>query len=110
MFAAILVVFVGLFVRILLLKRLVPDYSLGYFTFNIVAKNLLVILVCYALSAFVKGYFDDNFINLVLTSFVSFMMTLLIIYGFGIGKQERAFINAKILAFYHRFLFVNKKI
>ncbi|WP_455633033.1 MATE family efflux transporter, partial [Parabacteroides sp.] len=109
MFASILVVFVGLFARILLLKRLVPDYSLGYFTLNIIAKNLLVILVCYALSAFVKGYFDDNFMNLVLTSFVSFVMTLLIIYGLGIGKQERAFINAKILALYHRFLFVNKK-
>ena len=103
MFAAILVVFVGLFARILLLKRLVPDYSLEYFTFNIVAKNLLIILVCYILSAYVKGYFDDNFMNLVLTSFVSFVMTLLIIYGLGIGQQERAFINAKILAFYHRF-------
>ena len=103
MFASILVVFVGLFVRFLLLKRLVPDYSLIYFTLNIVAKNLLIILGCYAFSAFAKGYFDDNFMNLVLTSFVSFMMTLLIIYGFGIRKQERAFINAKILAFYHRF-------
>ena len=103
MFASILVVFVGLFARVLLLRRLIPDYSIVYFTFNIVVKNLLIILVCYVLSDFVKGYFEDNFINLFLTSFISFVMTLLIIYGFGVQKQERMLFNAKIGALYRRF-------
>lgn len=99
MFPSILVTFVGLFVRIILLKRLIPQYSLRYFTFNIILKNMLLMAICYFIAQFIRNLFSDNFITFVITSLIAITISFAIIYMFGLTKNERILVNDKIRSF-----------
>lgn len=97
MVSSIVVVFIGLFARLLLLKQLVKLYSLRYFVINIVLKNILIIGGCAVLATFVHKYFlEINFVSFVLTTFITFVITVMGIYIFGINSKEKVFVNSKI--------------
>ena len=91
MYPTILVMLVGLFARFILLKRLNPVYKLRYFAINIVCKNLLIGLFCFLISVWIREYFQHNFICFLLTSFIAFTISSLVIYltGFSIKEREK---------------------
>jgi len=98
MIASIIVVVVGLFARLLLLKQLVQSYSLKYFVIQVVLRNVLIVTGCGIFAFFIHGYFDKiNFINFIETSFIAFILTLGGVYIFGITSKEKAIINNRII-------------
>ncbi|WP_444354666.1 lipopolysaccharide biosynthesis protein [Phocaeicola coprophilus] len=98
MIASIIVVTVGLFARLLLLKQLVKSYSLKYFVIHIVLKSTLIVTGCAILAFSIHGYFDKiNFINFIGTSFIAFLLTVSGIYIGGITSEEKAIINNRII-------------
>lgn len=95
MFATLFVTLVGLIARMVLLKRLVGEYSIRFFILNILLKNMCLIIFCFALSLFVKQLFPENFIYFVMTSLLSITITCTLIYILGITSKERNFVNNK---------------
>lgn len=95
MYPTIFVVFIGLFVRFIILRKLVPSYKFKYFTFAIVCKNIILGTICYIASEVIHSLFNTNFLSLIITSFISCIITSLIIYLFGISHNERNSINRK---------------
>lgn len=97
MIASIIVVTIGLFARLLLLKQLIKSYSIKYFTIHIIVKNILIVAGCIAVATYIHGYWIKiNFISFIITSFIAFIITLGGIYIFGITSKEKAIINNKI--------------
>lgn len=97
MIASIIVVTIGLFARLLLLKQLIKSYSIKYFTIHIIVKNILIVAGCIAVATYIHGYWIKiNFVSFIITSFIAFIITLGGIYIFGITSKEKAFINNKI--------------
>lgn len=97
MIPTIFIVTVGLFARLILLKRLLKSYSIKYFALHIVIKNILITTVCILLILFIRNYFEErNFINFMLTSLIAFIITLMGIYFLGITSKEKNIINNKI--------------
>lgn len=95
MYPTVLVVFIGLFVRFLILKHLIPLYGLRYFSFCVVGKNLLIGIACVAISMYFKNCFDTSFVSFLLTSFISCAIVVLLVYVFGITGREREIANRK---------------
>lgn len=97
MYPTILVTFIGLFVRFIILKKLVPVYKLRYFSFIIIGKNILIGAICYFASEIVREIFSISFLSFIMTSIISCIITFIIVYLFGISNNERIFINRKLL-------------
>ena len=104
MFATLFVTLVGLIARIILLKRLVKEYSVRFFVLNILLKNMCLIIFCFALSLLIKQIFPDNFICFVMTSLLSIIITSTLIYALGITSKERTFVNDKAKFLMNRLL------
>lgn len=99
MIPTIIVITIGLFARFILLKKLIKSYSLKYFTLYIVIKNILIASGCILLAFFIHGYFTNkDFVSFILSSFITFLITLTGIYFFGMSAKEKKFINEKIKA------------
>ena len=99
MYPTILVTFVGLFARFLILKRMIPAYEF-YSFIKIVGRNLLIGIICFFVSDFIRGYYHLNFINFILTSLFAFLLSSFVIYPVGLSKSERmklvTFVRSKI--------------
>lgn len=96
MYPTVLVAFISLFARFIILRQFVPEYKLGYFTFLIVGKNILLGSLCYVLAFFMHSFFPVNFITLLLTSAIACIIVVFVVYTFGITTNERKVINNKI--------------
>lgn len=95
MYPTILVTFIGLFVRFVVLKRLVPNYNLRYFTFSIVIKNIIIGTCCFVISYYIHNLFRINFGTFLLTSCIACLIVMTTIYTFGLTPTERKKINQK---------------
>ena len=97
MYPTIFVTVVGLFARFLILKKMILAYQFYFFIIGIVGKNLLIGIICFFVSDFVKGYYQHNFI---LTSLFAFVLSSIVIYLVGLSKKERiklvSFVRNKI--------------
>ena len=96
MFPTVFVVFVGLFTRFIVLKRLVPVYKLRDFAFSIVGKNILLGTFCFIAAYYVHKVLPVNLGTFILTSAIACVIVVLIVYVFGITQNERIKINNKI--------------
>lgn len=96
MVPSILITIIGLFARIILLKRLIKAYSIKHFTIHIVIKSIVIISFCYLLSYVIQNQFSTNILSFILTSLTSIIITLLGIYTLGLTSTEKYIINSKI--------------
>ena len=103
MYPTIIITFIGLFVRFVLLKRLVPIYKMRYFTFNIVCKNLLIGSVCFFLAQWIRNFFSINIVSFILTSLIAFCNSAIVIYIIGLSANERHKWNHKLLSYIRHF-------
>ena len=104
MIPTITVVTIGLFARFLLLKKLVESYSIKYFIVHIFIRNILIAIGCILASFFINNFFSDkSFISFILTSFITFLITCIGIYIFGVSSKEKIIINQ----YFGKFLPIN---
>lgn len=109
MFATLFVTFVGLIARFILLKQQVKKYSISYFIFNILIKNLILIIISFSIALVIKNHLPQNFIFFIITSLITVILTVSIIYILGITKRERALLNSKLLTTVNKFINKNHK-
>lgn len=83
MLPTVCVTLVGLFARFIILKRLVPEYKIGYFTFTIVFKNIMLGTICFLLAYYIRNAFNSNFWTFVLTSVIACLIVAIVVYSCG---------------------------
>ena len=86
-----------LIMRIFVLHRYIPEYSIRDYLYNTILKGVLIFAVALSLSVFIRGFFPDTFLTVVVTSLISFVIILSLIYVCGLNINEREFINNKII-------------
>lgn len=97
MIPTVIVTLIGLLVRIILLKQLVHTYSISYFITHIMIKNLLIASICFLFSYLIhKSFISNNIFTFLLTTLISFFITLFTLYILGLTRQEQVFIKNKI--------------
>lgn len=96
MLPTVCVTLVGLFARFIILKRLVPEYKFGYFTFTIVFKNIMLGAICFLLAYYIRNAFNSNFWTFVLTSVIACLIVATVVYFCGMTSFERKKINSNL--------------
>lgn len=96
MFGTLFVTIIGLVARFMLLKKQIKKYSIRYFVFNVILKNLMLIIICFTISIVIKNHLPDNFVCFIITSLLAVTITVSLIYLMAITSDERCFINEKI--------------
>lgn len=100
MYPTIFVTFVGLFVRFFILQKMISAYQLHSFVIKIVGRNLLIGIICFFISNFIREYYPQNFISFLITSLLAFILSSFVIHLIGLSKAERnklvTFIKNKI--------------
>lgn len=89
--------FLSLVFRIYLIKHYIPSYSISKYLVNIVVRSLIVVSLAFSVSYYISSLFDENFINVMLTSSISVVVLMLFIFIFGLEGNERDIINEKII-------------
>lgn len=97
MIPSVIVTIIGLFTRFILLKQLIKSYNLTYFIIHIALNCFTIAIVCFLLSYYIYTFFTIDFLNFIITSFITFIITTLGIYALGITSKERKFFNDKII-------------
>ena len=96
MYPTILITLIALFARFIILKKMIPAYSLKFFSFSIVLRNVLIAFASFIVSQYVRDCFDTSFLNFFVTAIVSFVITVILIYIFGLNSNERNILNSKL--------------
>lgn len=96
MYPTILITLIALFARFIILKKMIPAYSLKFFSFSIVFRNVLIAFASFIVSQYVRDCFDTSFLNFFITAIVSFVITVILIYIFGLNSNERNILNSKL--------------
>lgn len=98
MLPTILTNFISIFFRFYLIKRYIPSYSWKDYIVSVLARCLVIFIVCVTLSFLIKQNFTNTFPNLLLTSFISLLISCVIIYIVGLAKAERELVNNMLLS------------
>ena len=83
---------IGLFYRFIILKRHIPSYSWKYFTKEIVLKCSVLMSFSFAVSYFINFFLNDNVYGLIISSITSIIISVGIIYFFGLSIYEKTMI------------------
>lgn len=81
--------------RILYLNKCF-DFNLRIFMSKLLLPMLLVLVLAVSINALLFLYETENFIIVAIQCCISVILTALIIYGVGLNKIERSYINNKI--------------
>ncbi len=100
MYPTILVSFIGLLARFVLLKRLIPQYSMKKFSLS-VFRNTFIAAISFFFSVYIHSFFPENFISFLITTFLSFCIVIVLVYTSGLTIQERSFVVNKIIKIIH---------
>ena len=100
MYPTVIVTLVSIFVRFIILKRMVSGYSLRRFLFVIVGKNILLSVVCLLLAYYVRSLFDESFLSFVITSLFSCLIVIAVVGSFGMSSNERHKVADKVVAYF----------
>lgn len=92
---------IGYFVRLFILKRLMP-FPVWQYTKEVFIVNIIVAVISLLLPAYLHVELDDSIINSIVTMFVAAVWTGAIIYFIGLNKDERAFLVHAINRILHK--------
>lgn len=104
MYPTIAVMFADLFVRFLILKKLIPAYSLKYFFFAVAGRNFLLFTIGLILSLLICKDLEQNLLSFLLSSAITCTLLCVIIYLFGLTTKEKLILNQKAMTKAQTFL------
>lgn len=81
--------FATLVMRIILLHKMIPEYSLKDYLYRIVLRCLIVLGIGFTCSICIRGLFGENIFAVITSSGLSFIMVCIIIYTIGLTTNER---------------------
>ena len=98
MWPTVIMAMVALLIRVWLLKRQVPAYSLRYFTFSVFGKNMLLATVAIALSVWIRARMGHDFLSFAGSSVLACAIVCAIFYALGLTRRERTKNKKKIMS------------
>lgn len=96
LFPSIITNAIGVCFRIIVLKKIIPQYDLKFFFINIVLKSSCLFSIAVIISFMFCWELERNFINLLFSSLFSILVLIILIYSLGITKKERFMLNSLI--------------
>lgn len=102
MVVRIVVYLVMLAIRLVYARSIIPAFSVSDWLKQVLGRSLLVLVIACILTQCVAHYLCvGDFLHIVIVSLVSVVMVLLLAFGIGLNRSERAacvqFVNNKIL-------------
>lgn len=105
MLPSLFTTFATVIMRICLLKRLMPKYySISYYLTNTVLRCFVIFGVVAIPSWYLRSLFSESFSNFIITSVISVLIIVIVIYLLGLTSHEKDMVKNKVI------LFINKKI
>ena len=89
----------AVFFRFYLLKRIIPSYDFRYYVFQVFLKSVLLFFICYILCDKLHDCFNNSFLNMIVTVFMSLCIIVVVIYLLGMTSMERVVVRKKIVKF-----------
>ena len=95
MFPTVVVTFIGVYVRFIILKRMIKDYNILRFTLDVVVRDIIVLVIAFYISMLLYNG-NSCFIDLLCNAIVSFLITSICVWFGGMRENERAIVYNKI--------------
>lgn len=89
----------AVFFRFCLLKRMIPSYDFTYYVFHVFLKSVFLFIVCYFLCDKLHDCFENSFLTVIITVFMSLCIIIVTIYFIGITPIERVVVRKRIVKF-----------
>ncbi len=84
--------------RLILLKEMIPLFSIRDFVVKVIFKVVEVLLLVLTTVIFIGILYDsDNFISLIITTVASITTMAFYVYTIGLERQERVFLKKQII-------------
>ena len=83
---------ISIFIKLYFLKEHIPISILGY-SKTIVLRCFYVFTIVFLLNYFIKRYFLDSLLLLIVYCLLSIMLSLIVIYALGINQSEKLYIR-----------------
>lgn len=93
---AIITNLIGILYRFYLLQKMLPQYSLRYYVFGIIVRCFIGFTASTIICIYFSLYFSPSFISLILTTAISIIVSVFVIYIVGLEKIERMIIKEQI--------------
>lgn len=93
--------FASIIYRIVLIRKLIPGYDIMVYCKKTIAICFTVFIVSMTLSYVIRRMFNDNFINFIITTFISLVIVVFTIYFIGLNSRERLFVTNKLHNYIH---------
>lgn len=88
-------------IRLFIIKPMI-QLSLGQYFKEVILKCAVVTVISLTLSITVKYFMDDSFGNFLVLCIISVSSVILSAYYLGLNKEEKLFINQKIIGFVNK--------
>ena len=98
MLPSILTILISVLFRIILIKKIIPEYSITLFLKKTMATCLIVFVVSMSLSYYFKLFFAESFINFIITSIASLIIVTIVTLIIGLNNKERMFVKNRIIS------------
>ena len=92
--------FLSIYLRIIILKKLVDGYSIRTFTYDVILRCFATFILCLLVSYYIRNIFEENFMGFIVTVLLSICVTVFFILLFGVKKQEKEIIVMKLRAIF----------
>ena len=87
---------IALFFRFWLIQRYIPIYRFGDYLIGVVARSVLTFIISYGLCYGICRLFIASFTNILISSVLCILITMIMIYAIGINQKERVLIQNQI--------------
>lgn len=83
--------------RICLISKLLPEYyNVGDYFKNIVMRCFLVFSIVALASWYIRSLFEENFISFIVTSLISVIIIIAVVYLLGLNVYEKTKVRLKV--------------
>ena len=96
LYPGILTGIVAIFFRIFLLKRYVPECNISHYLFTVFARSMAIGIATWIICNYIHSFFPDTFFTVILTSLISVVILLVLVFSFGLSSVERSMIRQKL--------------
>ena len=97
MYPTLLTYTIAIFFRFFLIKSMVSCYSFRYYILHVLFPCMIVFVSSWIICNSISRCFDMNLISLVITSLLSIITILTIVFLFGINIEERKYIKSLLV-------------
>jgi O-antigen/teichoic acid export membrane protein len=98
MYVAIFTSLTGLFVRLFLLKKNIPQVTIRKYLISVLLRCVIVLCVTFSITYSIHRLFADTFMGIISFTVVSVLLNLVVFFIVGMQSNERSFVVNKLKA------------